>query len=224
MNTRILIADDHPIVRLALKEQLSKTLGFNVVGFATNSSEMIEQIRAQTPDVILTDYYMPGGEHGDGQEMITYLLENFPEIRVVVLTMSANAALLSMLARSGVHGLLLKTDEHDEIAQAIFTVMRGNKYQSRGVKRLLERWTLRPTTGASDALSALSPREREVVLFYLTGMRITDIAQLTGRSIKTIGQQKGSALTKLGIANDYELFEFARQQDLLEKNQEEPKQ
>ncbi len=217
MNIRILIADDHPIVRLALKEQLSRTLGVSVIGFASNSTELMDRARVDLPDVILTDYYMPGGAYGDGQEMIAGLLKELPGARVVVLTMSANAALLTMLARSGVHGLLLKTDEHDEIVQAVFSVARGSRYQSRGVKRLLERWALRPAVGEGDPLAALSPREREVVLLYLTGMRITDIAHATGRSIKTIGQQKGAALAKLGIANDYELFEFARQQDLLQR-------
>ncbi len=217
MNTRILIADDHPIVCLALKEQLSRTLGFDVVGFAANSSELMDQAHALAPSVILTDYYMPGGAHGDGQEMIAHLLRNFPDSRVIVLTMSTNAALLTMLGRSGVQGLLLKTDEYDEIVQAIFTVTRGSRYLSKGVKRLLERWTSRSADDGREALAILSPREREVVLLFLTGMRLTDIAQLTDRSIKTIGQQKATALSKLGVANDYELFEFARQQDLLEK-------
>jgi two-component system capsular synthesis response regulator RcsB len=164
-------------------------------------------------DVLVTDLAMPGGQYGDGLQLIDYLRRNFPNLPIVVLTMLANPALLKRLRDLGVTSVVNKSDDLSHIALAVQHVGRRMRYMSPSVKAVLD--GLRVNSAGKRDDSKLSRRELEVVRLFVSGMTIKEIAERLNRSIKTISTQKNAAMRKLGIDRDSELFQYAQSNGLL---------
>jgi len=198
---RVILADDHPVVRSGVRLALT---GFNVVAECSNSTELFAALELHQTDVVVTDYSMPGGIYQDGLIMLDRLYRLYPHIRVIVLTLLKNPAILSKIACSPVHGILNKEGDTTEIKLAIVRAMSGLRFQGANVKLALESANL-----AHKAESIpLSARELEVLRLFVGGLGMTQIAASTRRSIKTVSNQKQSALRKLGCSNDAELFQL----------------
>lgn len=202
---KILLADDHPIVRWGLKSCLEKHLELSVVAQASNSTELFEALAQQHIDVVITDYTMPGGKYQDGIVMLDRLRRCYPDIKVIVLTLLRNPALLARIADAPVDAILNKEGEIGEIALAVSRVKAGFRYFGSTVTTALEKMDM--SLGGQPTVS-LSPRELEVLRMFLQGMPMKSIAEETFRSIKTISNQKQSAMRKMGCANDAELFQL----------------
>lgn len=103
--TKVILADDHPIVLMGVCELIERDERYEVVGQAQTSSDLVEQVQRLQPDIIVTDYNMPGDEtYGDGVKLIEYLIRNFPQVQILVLTMLTNNLILSRLYDLGVGG------------------------------------------------------------------------------------------------------------------------
>jgi two-component system capsular synthesis response regulator RcsB len=210
--TNLLIADDHPVVLLGIKSIVIGVPNLTLVGAAENSTDLFSILEREQVDMVLTDYAMPGGTFGDGMEMLERIKTRFPDVKLVVLTVLTNPALLSKLVQLQVHGLLNKSSDLNEIPLALQRVAGGFKYFSRSLVTILEAQSSRPDV---DKIALLSKKELEVLRMYLDGMSVQAIADHVRRSSKTISNQKRMGMLKLGCANDAELFRWNAQVGLI---------
>jgi two-component system capsular synthesis response regulator RcsB len=220
MPLKILIADDHPAITLAVRSQLRGQTGWEVCGDVRSSSELLQAARAFRPDIVVTDYHMPCRNASDGIRLLANLRRHFPALGVVVFTMITNPLVLRAILNAGAHGLLLKDSHLDELVTAIIRVERGLRFIGESAARVLEQSGAHYTPGRAGALR-LSVRESEVMRLYLSGSSVTGIAGQLCRSVKTISRQKNSAMRKLGATNERELFDFAAQQGLVLPQQDD---
>lgn len=201
----LILADDHPIVRWGVKAFLDKYPQFNVVAQVNNSTELFEALEKFEVDVVVTDYSMPGGLYGDGSNMLERIQRLYPNVKIIILTLLKNSGLLTNLFQTEVHGILNKEGEIQEIENAITAVLAGKRYFGKSVKQIFNEADIYHKQMKQAPLSA---REIEVIRLFLGGMPMTKIASITFRSIKTISNQKQSALKKLGCTSDAELFQL----------------
>jgi two-component system, NarL family, captular synthesis response regulator RcsB len=209
---RVIVADDHPMILFGAEHALLRFPGIQVVGHARQSTELIKMLQTVECDMLVTDLAMPGGQYGDGLPLIGYLRRNFPTLPIIVLTMLENAALLKRLSELGVTSVVNKSDDLSHIGLAVQHVSRAMGYMSPSVKASLE--TLRINAGGKTDEVMLSKRELEVVRLFVGGMTIKEISERLNRSIKTISTQKNTAMRKLGLERDSELFQYAQSNGL----------
>lgn len=202
----VVIADDHPIVRYGLRRMLEGREMIHIAGEAADSSELI-QLLAKTPcDILITDFSMPGGNFKDGLFLIGYVRRYFPQIKVIVVTMLENLAILRGVLKLGVHCVLSKLDEQSAIADIVCVVADGSRYIPSGLAGKLHDAV---ADNASQETSKLSGREVEVVRLFVSGLTISEIAFKLSRSVKTVSSQKTNAMRKLGLDRDVELYHYA---------------
>lgn len=210
---RVIIADDHPLILMGIRELLSRDINLMVKSVATSPSELIEQLQSNPPDTVITDYTMPGDEqYGDGIRFISYLRRHFPQVKLIVLTMVSNPMIISSLYDAGVHGVVLKQDELSEVLVALHLLRQGVKYYPANFKHDIPKAML--SSSVQERLSSLSPREFEVLRLFAMGDSISGIAEQLNRSIKTISAQKAAAMRKLNVHNNQDLIAFCTQNNL----------
>ncbi|KAG1320175.1 hypothetical protein G6F63_014390 [Rhizopus arrhizus] len=151
---------------------------------------------------------MPDGGRSDGQAMLQALRRNHPKVPVILATMVTNATTLNMAMRTGGRGLVCKGSGVDGIRRAVDTVLSGGSYLDPELAHCLQ------DAGRERSLSVLSPKELEVLRLYVSGPSITEIAAQLRRTVSTISRQRISAMRKLGISNDAELFAYAFEERL----------
>ena len=206
MILRTIIADDHPVVLMGARAALEATGDIEVTGDAATGDQLIDLLSTQPCDVLVTDFSMPGGRHGDGLSLIDLVRRRYPRLPIVVLTMVNNAAVLQTMRSRGAMGLCDKRAPLREVAVAVRHAAAGRAYLSDTIRHQFEAAGLQ----ASATAVRLSAREIEVVRMYVSGMSISQIAERLSRSVKTVSRQKRDAMRKLGIDHDSHLSEYAR--------------
>lgn len=207
MNIRIILADDHPAIILGVRHALRDAANISVVAEAGDPEALMNVLETTPCDVLVTDFSMPTRNAPDGIVMLRAIRSRFPHVRVVVLTMLENQALLSSMFDNGALAVLNKRSDLAMLPEAILTAWKGNMLP----------FSLDVEDTDSDAdpeelhelARDLSARELEVVRLFVGGMTVTEIALHLHRSIKTISTQKVNAMKKLGTHNDVELVEFS---------------
>ena len=205
--SHIVIADDHPVMLLGLRGLLAQFEGIEIAGIARNSTEILAALSRQPCDILLTDYAMPGGMHGDGLHMIEFVLRRYPALSILVVTMLENPTQIGRLVRFERLSVVSKLDDASHIAIGLSQVLDGARYLSPTIRQLLD--STGPDVNVRSRFSALSPRETDVIRLYLSGMSVSEIGVSLGRSVKTISTQKVSAMRKLGLRGDLDLFSYA---------------
>lgn len=208
MLTRIAIADDHPLVLFGTRLVIEAEGRHSVVGEAQCAEALLDLLATEVVDLVVTDFSMPGGNRPDGQAMLQALRRNHPRTPVVLVTMITNPTTLNMAMRTGVRGLVYKGSGVDGLRNAVDSVMGGGIYLDSQLAPCLQE------AGRARTLSVLSPKELEVLRLYVSGPSITEIAAQLRRTVSTISRQRISAMRKLGISNDAELFAFAFEEKL----------
>lgn len=204
---RIVIADDHPLVLMAMADLLKQYLDFEVVAALDSPTALVEQLKRDLPQVVITDYAMPGDVlYGDGIRLVKYLIRHYPDMRVMVLTMVSNPMIVSALYDAGVDAVVFKHDNPAEVVTALQALQRGRKYYPPGLP-------YRRSQAARDALigdriNSLSPKEFEVLRHFVRGESMMQVAASLKRSVKTVSGQKISAMRKLDVGSDQELVAF----------------
>lgn len=209
---RIIIADDHSVVLAGVRALLERESPQMRIVAEAASGQMLLDILGGAPecDVVVTDFSMPAqeGRNCDGIPLLQALRRRHPDLRVVVLTMIENPALLQAMLDTGIHGLVDKVSSMPELLQAVRDAAAGRRYVCREVRMLLK--------AVSDGamLLKLSAHEAEVVRLFVQGLTVTEIAERLSRSVKTISRQKSDAMRKLGVENHSQLYAYARDHGL----------
>lgn len=205
---RLVLADDHPMIRAGFKTLLAQSDGFEVAGEAGSGQELIKVVDAVKPDVTLVDVNMPGM---NGLEALEKLHASFPGIRFVVLTMHDEREYVQKALKAGADGYLLKNIERAELENAIHTVFKGGKYFSPEITAILADSVAHPTAGESE----ITPREKEVLTLVAGGHSTKQIADKLGISIRTVETHRINMLKKLEVNNSAELIKKAFELGLL---------
>jgi len=192
---RVIVADDHAIVRTGIRHVLESEPGFLVVGEAANGAEAIELARSLTPDVAVLDISMPGTS---GLQVTQELRRLAPDTRVLILSMHDNTEYVLESVRAGAHGYILKDTAATELRGAIHAVRRGESYFSPPIARRLTA-VVRGITEEEDLLGQLTARERQVLVGVAQGRTNREIALELGISHRTVETHRESLMRKLGI-------------------------
>jgi len=210
---RVLLADDHAIVRAGLKEILADTGDVTVAGEATNGQEVMAQVRAQDFDVAVLDMSMPGRS---GIELIKQVKDEKPKLRILVLTMHSEEQYAVRALKAGASGFLTKEAAADQLVAAIRKVAGGGAYVS---PETAERLVLDAAPRAEAAPhTLLSDREFQVLQMIAGGKTVGEIAKKLSLSVKTVSTHKTRILHKMGLANQAELIRYALEHKLLDES------
>ncbi|HDO1314433.1 response regulator transcription factor [Aeromonas veronii] len=208
MSFKIILADDHPLILTGIRSLIDQiTPHCEVIAEAYQVSDLLKLLQQHHCDLLITDFSMPGDIRCDGMVMIQQLRRDYPTLPIIVLTQLQNSGLLQSLIQEGVKGLILKKSVINELADAIRQILLGHHYIGPTVQMLLANAGITDP----DSINPLTPKESEVVRLLATGMSVTQVADYLHRSVKTISTQKKSAMTRLGLQSDSELFQYAKE-------------
>ena len=208
---RVLLADDHAIVRAGLKEILADTGDITVAGEATNGQEVMERVRGQDFDVAVLDMSMPGRS---GIELIKQVKDEKPKLRILILTMHSEQQYAVRALKAGASGFLTKEAAADQLVAAIRKIAGGGAYVS---PETAERLVLDAAPRAEAAPhTLLSDREFQVLQMIAGGKTVGEIAKKLSLSAKTVSTHKTRILHKMGLANQAELIRYALEHKLLD--------
>ncbi|QHA91225.1 response regulator transcription factor [Bacillus sp. N1-1] len=211
---KVLLVDDHAVVRMGLKMLLNSQKDMEVVGEASEGNEGIEIAMETNPDVILMDLSMPHGK--DGLSATSELKKQLPPTAILILTMHDDEEYLFRAIQAGASGCVLKSAPHDELVQAIRSVCSGNAYlHPSATKRLMEEYIGNLKQDEMDTYQLLSDREKEVLTLVAKGYSNKEIAEKLVISVKTVETHKGNVMGKLKIKTRPELVSFALKKGLL---------
>ncbi|WP_449622783.1 response regulator [Robertmurraya sp. Marseille-Q9965] len=211
---KILLVDDHAVVRMGLKMLLNNHAEMEVVGEASEGNEGIEKAHELNPDVIVMDLSMPHGK--DGLSATSEIKKQLPNVAILILTMHDDEEYLFRAIQTGASGCILKSAPHDELIQAIQSVSKGNAYlHPSATKRLMEEYLIGIRDGEADHFNSLSDREREVLTLIAKGYSNKEIGEKLSISVKTVETHKGNLMEKLQMKTRPELVAFALKKGLL---------
>jgi DNA-binding NarL/FixJ family response regulator len=196
---RILIADDHPLFRKGMRTLLMATADTEVIGEATTGQEVIELAAALQPDVILMDLQMPGV---NGIEATRQILQDSPNIRILVVTLFEDDASVFTALRAGARGYILKDAKEDEILRAIRAVGSGEAIFSPAIAtRLMEFFATPRPSASKEIFPTLTDREREILQLIARGSTNHDIARQLVLSVKTVNNYVSNIFSKLQVTD-----------------------
>ena len=208
---KILIADDHAIVRQGLKQIVAETQDMTVAGEATNGQELLDKIRESEYDVVVLDITMPVR---NGMDVLKQLRTERPELPVLMLSIHPEEQYALRALKAGASGYLTKESAPDELVIAIRKVSSGGKYISAS---LAEKLAFKFGGGREQELhEALSDREYQVLCMIASGKTVTDIAQELLLSEKTVSTYRSRVLEKMNMKNNAELTYYAIKNQLIE--------
>lgn len=202
----VVLADDHPIVLLGMREIIQRDGRFKVAAEATSPSQLVGELLKHAPQVLITDFNMPGdSSYGDGLKLIEYLIRRFPGMQILVLTMISNSLILSRLHELGVVGVIQKSHMQEDIQRALDALASHRSYRSR-IRQVASSQV--NSQQVDERFASLSQRETEVLRLFVAGHSVSDIARQVNRSTKTVSAQKVSAMRKLDVGSDQELLTY----------------
>jgi DNA-binding NarL/FixJ family response regulator len=202
---RVLLADDHALVRAGIRSLLSAMAEVEVVGEASSGEEALELAQRQHPDVVLMDIAMRGIT---GLEAAAAMRERLPAVRVVILSMHSGEEYVLQALRAGAAGYLLKDAATGELELALRSVMRGESWLSPAVSRqVVEGYVQR--TGGETAPEVLTARQREVLRLVAGGKSTKEIAFFLNLSVKTVETHRAQIMDRLGIRDVAGLVRYA---------------
>jgi len=203
---RVLLADDHTLVRAGIRSLLEGLENVEVVGEAGDGQEAVRLAESLRPDVVLLDVGMPGL---NGLDVAARLAAQDASIRVLILSMHTSEEYVLRALRAGCAGYLLKGSAVAELAIAVRAVARGETYLSPAVSKHVMDDYVRRTGGATDPIDALTPRQREVLQLVAEGNTSKDIADRLGLSFKTVEAHRAQIMERLGLHDVAGLVRFA---------------
>ena len=215
-NLRIVLAEDHTILREGLRALLSADPNFEIIGEAQNGREAVRCVEKLEPDLLLMDLSMP---RMSGMDAIREIKKRFPEIKIIALTVHKTEEYLLTTLQAGADGYVLKDATHDELVMAIKSVMGGKSYLSPGVsEKVIEGYLVGKESNRSlSTWETLSQREREVLKLIAEGYKNKEIAEDLCISLKTVEKHRANLMKKLDLHNAATLTVYAVQKGLVNR-------
>jgi RNA polymerase sigma factor (sigma-70 family) len=214
MKIRVLVADDHAIIREGLRVMLGNQPDMEVVGVAANGRETIQLADEYEPDIAVIDISMP---ELNGVEAIQQMMPRHPHLRVVVLSIHETKPYVYRALKAGAMGYLVKETAGLEVVDAVRAVQRGERYLSQSISDLLTTGSFQKLESLIDVspLEALSPREREVLQLVAEGKTSQEIAERLSISPKTVDTYRSRLMHKIGVDDVPGLVRFAIQHGVI---------
>ncbi|MEZ3416189.1 response regulator transcription factor [Pantoea sp. SGAir0430] len=216
---QIAVLDDHPLIGKAMQYRLAQEPQLDLVGAFAQRQQLMAFLQRHPLDILVLDY-MLGEDQLDGLQMVKQLRLHYPQLKILVSSAVEKPAIVQLLLKAGVQGFVGKSHDQEVLIDAIHQICRGKRFLTPDMMLELDKFQesdremhdyLTPRQAGDDItllLRELSPREIEVIRCYLDGLSITQIAGKYARSRKTISGQKQTALRKLGLRSDLELFKY----------------
>jgi two-component system, NarL family, response regulator NreC len=215
MTIRIVIADDHSVIRAGLRTILSAQPDLEVVGEAADGNEALRLANELQPDVLLTDVSMPGPV-GGGITVARRLQETLPAIRVLILTVHEDESLLREAIRAGAAGYIVKRAAETELVNAVHAACRGDLYVHPAMTRALFKEPTMPPAPQPMPIESLTPREIDVLRLLAKGYTNRQIGEALNLSMRTVEGHRSNLMSKLDLHSRVELTSFAEEHSLLE--------
>ncbi len=211
--TKVLIADDHAIVRAGLRALLLEDGAFELVGEAAGGFEAIELIEKTIPDVLILDLSMPDL---DGISVTRKIKPQFPNLKILILTLHEDEALLREAIKAGAAGYILKRAAESELISAIRVILRGDLYVDPSMVRSLLEVSTRNLEKQTTSMETLTPRETEILKLIIEGYTNRQIGEELNISFRTVEGHRANISDKLGLHSRVELVRYAREHGLIE--------
>ncbi|MBI5673125.1 MAG: response regulator transcription factor [Nitrospirae bacterium] len=210
---RILLVEDHALVRAGMRALLQKIEGIEVIADVGDGWEAIKSVQADPPDLVLMDIAMPGL---NGLDATARIVKESPTTRVILLSMYANEEYLQQALQVGASGYLLKGAELAELELALKTVARGERYLTPAVVKYAIEAYREKSEGQTGPLAKLSMRQREILQLVAEGQTTKDIAQRLNVSVKTVETHRSQLMERLDIHDVPGLVRFAMRVGLIQ--------
>lgn len=211
--TRILVVDDHDLVRMGIVRMLADVNGYQVVGDAKSGEEAVSKMRSLMPDVVLMDVKMPGM---GGLEATKKLLSINPEVKIIAVTACDDNLYPTRLMQAGAVWYVTKGAEFNEITDAINKVICGQLYMSNSIAQQLALRNFAGNNSQESPFEKLSQRELQTAMLIANGQKVNDIAQAFSVSPKTVNSYRYRIFEKLNINSDVELTLLAVKHNFLD--------
>jgi DNA-binding NarL/FixJ family response regulator len=213
MKPKILIADDHEMVRQGLRRVISEADRWDIVGEAVDGRQAVELAQKTRPDVVVIDYSMP---NLNGLEATRQIRAALPSTEVLILTMHDSESLVREVLSAGAKGYLLKSDAGRVLLQGIETLLQHRPYFSPTISELLlNAYLAESNAEAREPSTVLTAREREVVQLLAEGRSTKETADLLSLSIKTVETHRANVMRKLGLQSFAELVRYAIRNNII---------
>jgi two-component system response regulator NreC len=213
VSIRILIADDHAVVRSGLRALLGTDPDLEFVGEAGDGAETLHLVETLQPDLVLLDITMPPDS---GIELARRIKQEHPKVLVLFLTMHEDEALLHEALRAGGAGYVIKRAEEAEILRAVHAVSEGDLYVHPSMTRALLHQTVTSERRRGELVEPLTPRELDVLRLLVRGNTNRQAAELLDLSVRTVENHRANLMGKIGISSRVELVSYAEEHKLLE--------
>jgi len=213
MSIRILLADDHKLIRDGLCALIASEKDMEVVAEAENGRDAVALVKQHTPDIVVMDINMPDLNGIDATKMI---LEENPDVKVIALSIHSTSRFVKEMLKAGVSGYLVKHCAYQELANAIRLVMKNKPYlSSQIIGMVMDDYAANFPSNKKSVFSILSPREREILQLVTEGMKSDKIASRLFISIKTVSSHRRQIMKKLELSSIAELTRYAISEGLI---------
>lgn len=202
----VLLVEDHDLVRAGIRSLLASMQNISVVSEAGDAEGALEMVEQYRPQVVLMDIALPGM---NGLAAAARITEQFPEVRVIILSMHVNDLYVSQALQAGALGYILKNASFAELEEAVRTVARGEAYLSPPVSKHLAMDYMRRARGEPSSLEQLTPRQREVLKLIAEGRTTQQMADMLNVSVKTVESHRAQLMERLDIYDIAGLVRYA---------------
>lgn len=213
MVIKVLIADDHAVVRAGLRSLISAEADLKLVGEAASGSDAIDLVTRLRPEVLLLDLSMPDM---DGIAVTRKVKEIQPALQVMILTLHDDEALLRTALKAGASGYILKHAAESELISAIHIIVRGDPYIDPSLVHKFLPEVQAKTSQSSSLIEPLTPREKDVLRLIVQGCTNRQVGEELNISVRTVEGHRANILEKLGLHSRVELVRYARENGLIE--------
>ena len=205
---KIVLVDDHQMFRDGVKSVLSDEENIELIGEVGNGNDLYELLKIDSPDLIITDISMPDIS---GIEITKYVTENYPEIKILILSMHSNVEFITKSLGAGANGYLPKDTSMNELLEAINTIYKGENYFNKDISDTILKSIINKSKSAKENSKneSLTKREMEIVSLVVEGLTNKEIADKLFISVRTVDSHKNNIMQKLNLKSSVELVKYA---------------
>jgi DNA-binding NarL/FixJ family response regulator len=208
----VLLADDHQVVRQGLRALINVQPGIEVIGEAHDGLELLTLVEKLRPDVVVTDISMP---NLNGVDAAGFIRKRYPEVQVVILSMHSASSYVVRALRTGALGYVLKSDNIEDVIEAIRTVKQGRRYLSKHVSDQVISSLVNAGDAEMDLENRITEREREILQLVAEGNTNQQISKKLNISIRTVETHRANMMMKLGLSSQADVIHFAIQHGMV---------